>query len=84
MNPLLSVLKERKISGAALEVFDIEPLPQDHELRKLDNVLLSPHIGYISDESYEAFYGQTAENVLNFMEGGSVKVLGPDRGMLDN
>ena len=81
---LISVLKEKKIAGAGLDVFDIEPLPQDHELRKLDNVLLSPHIGYISDENYEAFYGQTAENVLAFIEGkAGVKVLGPDMGMLN-
>jgi 26S proteasome regulatory subunit N2 len=79
---LISILKERKIAGAALDVFDIEPLPDDHELRKLDNVLLSPHIGYISDENYAAFYGQTAENVLNFINGNQVKALGPDQGML--
>ena len=81
---LISVLKEKNIAGAALDVFDIEPLPEGHELRKLDNVLLSPHIGYISDENYEAFYGQTAENVLAFIEGkAGVKVFGPDMGMLN-
>lgn len=80
---LIEVLKERKIAGAALDVFDIEPLPQDHPLRKLDNVLLSPHVGYISDENYEAFYSQTAENILNFIQGGNVKVLGPDKGMFN-
>jgi 26S proteasome regulatory subunit N2 len=79
---LIEILKERKIAGAALDVFDIEPLPQDHELRKLDNVLLSPHIGYISDENYEAFYSQTAENVLNFIQGGPIQILGPDKGMV--
>lgn len=79
---LISILKERKIAGAALDVFDIEPLPEDHELRKLDNVLLSPHVGYISDENYAEFYGQTAENVQNFIEGKNVKALGPDMGMI--
>lgn len=79
---LISILKEHKIAGAALDVFDVEPLPENHEFRKLDNVLLSPHVGYISDENYAAFYGQTAENVLNFIQGGSVKALGPDQGMI--
>lgn len=78
---LIDILKEHKIAGAALDVFDVEPLPQDHDLRKLDNVLLSPHIGYISDESYEVFYSQTTENVLNFIQGGAVKALSPDQGM---
>jgi 26S proteasome regulatory subunit N2 len=78
---LVEVLKEKKIGGAALDVFDIEPLPLDHELRKLDNVLLSPHVGYISVDNYKAMYGQTAENVLNFIEGRSVKVMGPEAGM---
>ena len=81
---LINVLKARQIAGAALDVFDIEPLPQDHELRKLDNVLLSPHMGYISGENYEVFYSQTAENVLNFIQGGNVKVLSPDKGMFDS
>jgi phosphoglycerate dehydrogenase-like enzyme len=81
---LVSVLKERKIAGAALDVFDVEPLPEGHVLRTLDNVLLSPHVGYISDENYGAFYGQTAENVLAFIEGRQgLKVLGPNMGMLD-
>jgi len=81
---LIAVLKANKIAGAALDVFDVEPLPEGHELRKLENVLLSPHVGYISDENYEAFYGQTAENVLAFIEDKpGLKVLGPDMGMLD-
>jgi 26S proteasome regulatory subunit N2 len=80
---LINILKQKKIAGAALDVFDIEPLPQNHELRKLDNVLLSPHIGYVTDESYTVFYSQTAENVLNFIEGRDIKVLGPDKGMFD-
>ena len=80
---LIDILKSRKIAGAALDVFDVEPLPQNHELRKLDNVLLSPHVGYISDENYGAFYGQTSENVLNFLEDKPVKVLGPNQGMLE-
>jgi 26S proteasome regulatory subunit N2 len=81
---LINILKSQKIAGAALDVFDIEPLPQDHEFRKLNNVLLSPHLGYVTGEGYGAFYGQTAENVLNFLEGKPVKVLGPEKGAFDS
>lgn len=50
---LVEVLKQRKIAGAGLDVFEIEPLPLDHQLRKLDNVTLTPHMGYVSDSNYE-------------------------------
>jgi phosphoglycerate dehydrogenase-like enzyme len=50
---LTDVLRQRKIAGAGLDVYDIEPLPLDHPLRKLDNVTLSPHMGYVSDTNYE-------------------------------
>jgi lactate dehydrogenase-like 2-hydroxyacid dehydrogenase len=50
---------------------------------KINNVLLSAHIGYISDENYQAFYSQTAESVLNFIEGKNVKILGGDKGMFE-
>lgn len=51
---LIEVLKQNKIAGAALDVFDIEPLPLDHPLRGLQNVTLSPHNGYVNDSNYEA------------------------------
>ena len=50
---LVQVLQEKKIAGAGLDVFDQEPLPLDHPLRKLANVTLSPHTGYVSDSNYE-------------------------------
>ena len=50
---LIQVLLEKKIAGAGLDVFDQEPLPLDHPLRKLTNVTLSPHTGYVSDSNYE-------------------------------
>ena len=51
---LIEVLKAKRIAGAGLDVFDEEPLPLDHPIRKLDNVTLSPHTGYVSDSNYEA------------------------------
>ena len=50
---LIQVLQEKKIAGAGLDVFDQEPLPLDHPLRKLTNITLSPHTGYVSDSNYE-------------------------------
>jgi phosphoglycerate dehydrogenase-like enzyme len=50
---LIDVLQQRKIAGAGLDVYDVEPLPLEHPLRKLDNVTLSPHTGYVNDTNYE-------------------------------
>ncbi len=56
---LVAALRERRIGGAAIDVFDSEPLPADHALRELDNVLGTPHIGYVADDLYRTFYGDT-------------------------
>ena len=62
-NDLVEALKEEKIAGAGLDVYDIEPLPQDHKLRFLPNALLLPHIGYVTAENYSKFYLQMIENL---------------------
>jgi phosphoglycerate dehydrogenase-like enzyme len=59
-------LRERRIAGAALDVFDIEPLPTDHPFRSLDNVLCTPHIGYVARDLYRTFYGDTVKNVTRW------------------
>jgi len=66
---LLEILEEEKIAGAGLDVFDIEPLPVDHPIRKAKRVTLSPHSGYLSDTNYEVFWGQTVENIVAFLDG---------------
>jgi len=60
---LVEVLKDEKIAGAGLDVYDKEPLPQDHKLRFLPNALLLPHIGYVTAENYSKFYLQMMENL---------------------
>ena len=62
-NDLVEALKEEKIAGAGLDVYEKEPLPQDHKLRFLPNALLLPHIGYVTAENYSKFYLQMVENL---------------------
>jgi phosphoglycerate dehydrogenase-like enzyme len=66
---LLAALRGRKIGGAAVDVFDEEPLPPDHPFRKLPHLLATPHIGYVSRGLYERFYQDTVKNVLHWLEG---------------
>ena len=62
-NDLVEALKEEKIAGAGLDVYEKEPLPQDHKLRFLPNALLLPHIGFVTVENYSKFYLQMIENL---------------------
>lgn len=72
---LIEVLREKKIAGAGLDVFPVEPLPLDHPFRALDNVVLTPHIGYVTEETYRRFYGESAENVIAWLDGKPIRVL---------
>src|SRR5882762_6952212 len=65
---LIEVLRERRIAGAALDVFNIEPLPPDHPFRSLDNVLATPHIGYVSRGLYKTFYEDTVSNIRRWLD----------------
>ena len=67
-NDLIEALKNDDISGVGLDVFNIEPLPQDHKLRFLPNAFLLPHLGYVSIENYSKFYNQMLENLLACLE----------------
>ena len=72
---LLAALKEKRIAGAGLDVFDREPLPADHPLRRLDNVVATPHLGYVTLEGYRIFYGQAVEDIAGWLAGKPVRVL---------
>jgi phosphoglycerate dehydrogenase-like enzyme len=65
---LVQALKSGQIAGAAVDVYDIEPLPADHPYRKLANLLATPHIGYVSRRLYERFYRDTVSNILAWLD----------------
>lgn len=72
---LIDALQQRKIAGAGLDVFDVEPLPRDHIFRRLDNVVLTPHLGYVSAENYTVQFRDVVEDIRAFLDGKPVRVL---------
>jgi phosphoglycerate dehydrogenase-like enzyme len=72
---LITCLQKKKIGGAALDVFDIEPLPKDSNLRAIDNLILTPHIGYVSFESYSKFFKGYFLAIEAFIDGNFVNVI---------
>jgi phosphoglycerate dehydrogenase-like enzyme len=65
---LIAALQAGQIAGAAIDVYDVEPLPLDHPYRKIDNLLATPHIGYVSRSLYERFYRDTVSNILAWLD----------------
>ncbi|PTT03815.1 hydroxyacid dehydrogenase [Pedobacter sp. HMWF019] len=65
---LIDTLKYKRIAGAALDVFDREPLPENHILRKLDRVVATPHIGYVTEKTYRVFYGNTVSIIEQWLK----------------
>ena len=72
---LIDALKNRRIGGAALDTFDIEPLPEDHAFRMLDNVVASGHIGYVTEGSYRIYYGGAVENIRAWLDGKPIRLM---------
>jgi phosphoglycerate dehydrogenase-like enzyme len=76
-NALIDALQNRAIAGAALDVYDIEPLPASHPFRSLDRLLVTPHIGFVTNETYKIFYRDTVENITAWLSGAPVRVSAP-------
>jgi len=72
---LITALEDGRIAGAALDVYDTEPLPAEERLRKVPNLILTPHIGYVTEETMQVFYGQMLEGVEAFLVGKPVRLL---------
>src|SRR6202167_1845695 len=64
---LLAAMRDKTIAGAGLDVFDVEPLPVNHPLRKMDNVVLTPHLGYVSEQNYRHYFAGVAEDIRGFL-----------------
>ena len=72
---LLETLQQNRIAGAAIDVFSVEPLPTDHPFRKLDNLVLTPHLGYVTEEGFRAHYTQMVEGIGGWLKGEPVRRL---------
>ncbi len=74
---LIEALREHRIAGAGLDVFSDEPLEPDSPFLKLDNLLITPHIGYVTEDNYRLFYGDALADIQAFLQGQPVRVIAP-------
>jgi len=74
---LVEAMQTRRIAGAAIDVYDVEPLPADHVLRSLENLTLSPHLGYVTLDNMRVSYEDTVEALTAWLDGAPVRVLAP-------
>jgi phosphoglycerate dehydrogenase-like enzyme len=70
-------LRAGRIAGAGLDVYDREPLPADHPLVRAPRTILTPHLGYVTEETYRVFYGEALEDIEAFLAGSPLRVLQP-------
>jgi phosphoglycerate dehydrogenase-like enzyme len=75
---LLACLRSHSIAGAGIDVYEPEPIRSDHPLRSVENAITTPHLGYVTKETYDVFYGDAVEDVLAYVGGKPVRVLNPD------
>lgn len=76
--PLVEALEQKKLAGAALDVYDVEPLPAGHPYLQAPNLLLTPHLGYVTREGYKPFFEQTVEDVKSYLVGEPLRVINPE------
>ena len=72
---LIAALNAKAIAGAGLDVFDAEPLPLDHPYRKMDNIVITPHLGYVSEQNYRKYFPDIVEDIRGFLDGKPVRVI---------
>jgi phosphoglycerate dehydrogenase-like enzyme len=72
---LVAALQAKSIAGAGLDVFDVEPLPLDHPFRKLANVVITPHLGYVSEQNYRKYFPDIVEDIRAWLDGKPVRVI---------
>jgi phosphoglycerate dehydrogenase-like enzyme len=74
---LIAALSEKKIAGAGLDVFEIEPLPADHPFRRLENTVITPHLGYVTEDAYRMMFTNAVENVQTWQAGDATRIINP-------
>jgi D-3-phosphoglycerate dehydrogenase len=72
---LIAALREKRIAGAGLDVFDVEPLPLDHPFRSMDNVVITPHLGYVSEQNYRKYFPDIVEDIRAWLDGKPVRAI---------
>ena len=72
---LIAALRDNKIAGAGLDVFDVEPLPVEHPFRDMENVVLTPHLGYVSEQNYKHYFAGVVEDIRGFLDGKPARVM---------
>lgn len=72
---LLAALKEKRIAGAAIDVFEPEPIAKAHPLLGLGNTVITPHLGYVTEENYRLLYAQAVEDIAAFLDGKALRAL---------
>ena len=75
---LITALRDGTIAGAGLDVYDVEPLPLDHPLRKIENTVITPHLGYVTDDNYRVYFDHAVEDIGAYLDGSPIRVLNPD------
>lgn len=72
---LVEALVHKRLSGAAIDTFETEPVPPDHPLTRFDNVILTPHLGYVIEENYRITFGEALEDILAWLDGKPIRVI---------